>query len=89
MTPEFTIDLRQKILQLCHASGEYGMPRERLYRNCRNAGGFSALTEEGFQEQIEFLEGKLWIKRVENEMEELRWETTAAGDQYLRKQGLI
>lgn len=81
--------LQEKILMLCHAAGRFGLPDARLLRALVKDG--YALDQAALDRHLRYLLSKTWISPVEKELRPdlRRWETTAAGDEYLMKQGLI
>lgn len=89
MTPEDTELLQEKILQLCHAAGRFGMPEERIKRALIKAG--YGVDLETLEKQLRYLRSKGWIEETTKELRPdlRRWQTTAAGDEYLMKHGLI
>jgi hypothetical protein len=89
MTAEDIELLQEKIVRLCHAAGRLGLPEERIKR---------ALIKDGYgvddptlERNLRYLKSKGWIEEVEKDLrpDRRRWQTTAAGDEYLMRQGLI
>jgi hypothetical protein len=91
MKAEEMLDLQKKILLLCHGAGKFGLPEDRIFRMVRGAGGFDRLTEDELERQLRYLKSKSWIAEVPGQLRPdlRRWESTAAGDEYLMTQGEI
>lgn len=89
MTTEDIELLQEKILELCHAAGQFGMPEDRIKRTLLKTG--YGLDQETLERNLRYLKSKAWIEEAEKELRPdlRRWQTTAAGDEYLMKQGLI
>lgn len=89
MTPEDIEMLQEKIVQLCHAAGKFGIPDERIQRTLIKTG--YGIDGEALDAQLRYLKSKGWIVELEKQLRPdlRRWETTAAGDEYLMRQGLI
>ena len=89
MTAEEIEALQEKILRLCHAAGRFGMPDERILRGLQKA-DFD-IDQAELDRQLRYLLSKSWITAVAKELRPdlRRWETTADGDEYLMRQGLI
>lgn len=89
MTAEDIELMQEKILQLCHAAGRFGVPDEKILRALNKTG--YAIDETILDRHLRYLKGKAWIVEVEKQLRPdlRRWETTAAGDEYLMNQGLI
>lgn len=89
MTSDDKEMMQEKILQLCNAAGKFGVPDDRILRALNRAG--YPIDQAELDRQLRYLKSKEWIVEVEKQLRpDLRkWETTAAGDEYLMKQGLI
>jgi hypothetical protein len=98
MTAEDNEDLQQKIVELCHAAGKFGVPEERIVRALENTtylpkGGDDqrAKNSDTLARNLRYLKSKGWIEEVQKDLRPdlRRWQSTAAGDEYLMTQGLI
>lgn len=99
MTPEDVQTLQEKILRLCHAAGRLGLPEDRMRHALEDTGYLKReLIREGYgvdnetlERQLRYLASKGWIEEVRKELRPdlRRWQTTAAGDEFLMKQGFI
>lgn len=89
MTPEDIELMQEQIVQLCHAAGQYGLPEERIKRALIKFG--YGIDQEALEKQLRYLKSKGWIEEVARELRPdlRRWQTTAAGDEYLMHQRLI
>jgi hypothetical protein len=89
MTPEDIELLQEKIVQLCHAAGRLGLPEERIMRGLIKAA--YGVDKDTLERNLRYLKSKGWIEEVDKDLRPdlRRWQTTAAGDEYLMKQGLI
>lgn len=90
MTPQDKELCQEKILQQCHNAGRFGTPEATLLRGLHKS-GFEEADAKDLERDLRYLESKGWIRTVERELRpDLRkWQTTAPGDEYLMKQGLI
>jgi len=99
MTPEDLKELQEKILEICHASGQLGMQGARMQRKLEDTGFLKReLIREGhgvdnahLDRALKFLksEGLIESEKEKLRPDLLRWKTTSAGDKYLMEQGLI
>jgi hypothetical protein len=99
MTPEESKELHEKILEICHAAGQLGMPQDRMRRALEDRDYVKReLIREGHGVDNPHLDRALKFLRseglIEFEVERLRpdirrWKTTSAGDKYLMEKGLI
>ena len=98
MTAEDIEDLQQKIAELCHAAGQFGVPDERILRALENTHYLPKGDEEQRRQNREtldrnlrYLKSKGWIEEVAKDLRPdiRRWQTTAAGDEFLMRSGLI
>lgn len=94
MTAEENEELQQKIVELCHAAGKFGVPEERLVRALENTTYLpkGAADNRGILDrQLRYLKSKSWIEEARKDLRPdlRRWQSTAAGDEYLMQQGLI
>jgi len=89
MTAEDNELLQEKIVRLCHAAGSLGLPEDRIKR---------ALIKDGYgvddatlDRNLKYLKSKDWIEEVTKDLRPdlRRWKSTATGDEYLMRQGLI
>jgi hypothetical protein len=89
MTAEDIELLQEKIVQLCHAAGIFGVPDARILRTLQKAS--YPLDAAALDRHLRYLKSKGWIAELEKELRPdlRRWESTALGDEYLMKQGLI
>lgn len=89
MTPEDIELLQEKIVRLCHAAGRLGLPEERIKRALIQDG--YGVDKDTLEQHLRYLKDKGWIKEVPKDLRPdlLRWESTAAGDEFLMKRGLI
>lgn len=90
MTPHEKEELQEKILSLCNAVSRLGIQEAKLQRDCQRY-GWPALTLPELQAEIHHLEKAGMITPVAKELRPdlRRWVSTASGDQWLMKQGLI
>src|SRR4051812_20290294 len=100
MTAEDQRELQIKILEICHASGRFGMPEDRIQRKLEDAGYLKReLIREGhgvdnatLERQLKYLEGDHLIElKAEDALRPdiRRWVSTSQGDKLLMKEGLI
>ena len=84
--------------ELCHAAGKFGVPEERIARALENTTYLPkgdekqrAQNRATLERNLRYLKSKGWIEEVEKDLRPdlRRWQTTAAGDEYLMKQGII
>lgn len=89
MTPEDIELLQTKIVELCHASGRYGLPEERIKRALIQSG--YGVDHDTLERQLRYLKSKEWIEEVEKHLRPdlRRWQSTAKGDEHLMLEGLI
>jgi hypothetical protein len=90
MTAEDSRELQIKIIQLVHAAGEFGLPKDRIKRALiRNAYG---VDDETLGRNLKFLrDEKLIAQTKEDELRPdiIRWVSTSEGDKLLMREGLI
>ena len=90
ITAEDARELQIKIIQLCHAAGEFGLPEERIKRALiRNAYG---VDDETLGRNLKFLrDEELLAPTQEDELRPdlRRWVSTSKGDKLLMREGLI
>jgi hypothetical protein len=83
-------ELQIKIIQLLHAAGEFGLPRDRIKRALiRNAYG---VDDSNLERNLKFLrDEKLIAPTKEDELRPdiRRWVSTSEGDKLLMKEGLL
>jgi hypothetical protein len=83
-------ELQIKILQLLHAAGAFGLPRDRIKRALiRNAYG---VDDKTLERNLKFLcDEKLIAPTNEDELRPdiRRWVSTSNGDKLLMKEGLL
>lgn len=99
MTPEDSKLLQLKILELCHATGQFGIQQAKMQRALEDSGYLKrALIREGHGVDNEHLDRALKFLKSEGlivfEEHRLRpdlrrWLTTAEGDKLLMREGLI
>jgi Fic family protein len=89
MTAEDIELLQEKIVRLCHAAGSLGLPEERIKRALIQNG--YGVDDDTLDRNLKYLKSKGWIEEVEKYLrpDRRRWRSTAAGDEYLMRQGLI
>lgn len=89
MTAEDIELLQEKIVRLCHAAGRLGLPEDRIKRGLIQNG--YGVDDGTLDRNLKYLKSKGWIEEVEKELRPdlRRWQTTATGDEYLMRQGLI
>lgn len=89
MTAEDKEMMQEKILQLCNAAGKFGIPDDRILRTLNKAG--YAIDQAELDRQLRYLKSKGFIAEAGKVLRPdlRRWETTAAGDEYLMQQGLV
>jgi hypothetical protein len=89
MTAEDIELLQEKMLLLCHAAGRFGLPDARILRTLQKDS--YAIDQPTLDRHLRYLLSKNWITAVAKELRPdlRRWETTAAGDEYLMRQGLL
>ena len=63
MTAEDIEMLQEKILQLCHAAGKFGMPDARILRALQKA--TYQIDEAALDRQLRYLKSKGWIAELE------------------------
>ena len=98
MTPEDAEQMQEKILRLCHAAGKFGIPDTRIL-NALKQQAFEIQTPEEerseksaeLDRQLRYLKSKGFIVEAGKQLRPdlRRWETTAAGDEYLMEKGFI
>lgn len=89
MDAEQLRELQVKIVELCHAAGEFGLPEDRIKRALlRNAYG---VDNEALGKQLKYLKGEGHLDfNVDALRPDLRrWISTSQGDQLLMTEGLI
>lgn len=100
ITPEDARELQIKILEICHASGRFGMLEDRIKRKLEDTGYLKRqLIREGhgvdndtLERQLKYLEGDELIElKPEDDLRPdiRRWVSTSKGDKLLMKEGLI
>ncbi|HWM26589.1 MAG TPA: hypothetical protein VNP98_17360 [Chthoniobacterales bacterium] len=89
MTPEDIELLQEKMVRLCNAAGRIGLSEDRIKRALIRDG--YGVDKETLDRQLRYLKSKGWIEEVEKDLRPdlRRWQTTAAGDEFLMKAGLI
>lgn len=90
MTPKDKEALQELLIRQCNAASRLGFPEDRLLRDAQRY-GFPALTLAELQAELLHLEKADLLKTTEKTLRpDLRqWVTTASGDAWLMKQGLI
>ena len=90
MTAQEKEDLQEKILRLCNAAGRVGIREDRMLRDCQRY-GFDSLLPSELAGEILIVEKAGLVTTAEKELRPdlRRWMTTADGDRWLMKEGLI
>ncbi len=90
MTPDQKEELQEYLLRLCNAASRLGVPEDRLLRDGQRY-GFSALTKPELDAELHHLEkaGLLGVVAKTLRPDLRRWVSTADGDRWLMRQGLV
>lgn len=90
MTPAEKEELQEKIIALGNAASRLGIGEDRILRACQRF-GFERLSLVELQAELNHLEKAGLMTTVEKELRPdlLRWKSTADGDRWLMRQGLI
>jgi hypothetical protein len=90
MRVEAARELQIKILQLLHAAGEFGLPKDRIKRALiRNAYG---VDDGALERNLKFLRSEGLIAQTDEDglrPDIRRWVSTSEGDKLLMLEGLI
>jgi hypothetical protein len=91
--------LQEKILELCHATGRFGMPEAKMQRTLEDTQYLKrelireghGVDNEHLNRALKFLEseGLIEVEKERLRPDLRRWKTTSAGDKYLMEKGLI
>jgi DNA-binding PadR family transcriptional regulator len=89
MTPADIELMQEKIVRLCNAAGRFGLTEDRMLRYL--ADDEYRISADELDRQLRYLKSKGWIEEVEKDLrpDRRRWQTTAAGDEFLMKRGLL
>lgn len=89
MNAEDIRELQDKIIELCHAAGTFGIPEERLKRTLLRSG--YGVDNDALARQLKFLKGEKLVEAQEDGLRPdlRRWFSTSEGDKHLMRAGLI